>query len=45
MQVKRALRVSDAVAMVANGVLPQAVGIIPVREGCQPDYESVGRHD
>ena len=33
MQVKRRLRVSDAVAAGAERVLPQAVGIIPVREG------------
>ena len=33
MQVKHGYRVSDAIAAGAERVLPQAVGIIPVREG------------
>jgi hypothetical protein len=45
MQVKRGYKVSDAVAAGVERVLPQVVGIIPVREGRQPGSGSAGRHD
>jgi hypothetical protein len=45
MQVKRGRRVSEAVAAGVERVLPQAVGIIPVREDRQPDSGLVARHD
>jgi len=44
-QVKHAIRVGDTVAAVEGCVLLLEGGIIPVPEGRQPGFESVGRHD